>query len=70
MDNKTINAVCGQQKGQNRAKSVTEKKIGISRIPFQVGNSANSATFPRSQKITGPKLHDIYREKFTIEITI
>ena len=28
--------------------------LGISRIPFQVGNSANSATFPRSRKITGP----------------
>ena len=27
----------------------------ISRIPFQVGNSANSASFPRSRKITGPK---------------
>ena len=26
----------------------------MSRIPFQVGNSANSATFPRSRKITGP----------------
>ncbi len=26
----------------------------ISRIPFQVGNSANSASFPRSRKITGP----------------
>ena len=32
-----------------------KKKIGISRIPFQVGNSANSATFPQSRKITGPK---------------
>ena len=28
--------------------------FGISWIPFQVGNSANSATFPRSRKITGP----------------
>ena len=28
--------------------------LGISKIPFQVGNSANSATFPRSRKITGP----------------
>ena len=27
----------------------------ISRIPFQVGNSANSASFPRSRKITGPR---------------
>ena len=26
----------------------------ISRIPFQVGNSANSASFPRLRKITGP----------------
>ena len=38
--------MCGQQKGQNRAKShvwLTLKKITfleISRIPFQVGNSA------------------------------
>ena len=32
-----------------------KKKIGISRISFQVGNSANSATFPQSWKITGPK---------------
>ena len=31
-----------------------KKKIGIFQIPFQVGNSANSATFPRSRKITGP----------------
>ena len=29
----------------------------ISRIQFQVGNSANSATFPRSRKITGPILY-------------
>ena len=69
MDNKrhsTINTVCGQQKWQNRAKRhvwLTFKKKknffffwGIPRIPFQVGNSANSATFPRSRKITGPRL--------------
>ena len=31
--------------------------LGISRIPFQVGNSANSATFPRSRKITGPNTY-------------
>ena len=54
--------MCGQQKGQNRAKShvrLTLKKKkkkkfffgGIFQIPFQVGNSA---TFPRSRKITGP----------------
>ena len=30
--------------------------VGIFQIPFQVGNSANSATFPRSRKITGPNL--------------
>ena len=29
----------------------------MSRIPFQVSNSANSATFPRSRKITGPMIH-------------
>ena len=30
--------------------------FGIFQIPFQVGNSANSATFPRSRKITGPTM--------------
>ena len=33
--------------------------FGISRIPFQVGNSANSATFPRSRKITGPTTYQV-----------
>ena len=38
-----------------RANNWKEFFFRISRIPFQVGNSANSATFPRSRKITGPR---------------
>ena len=58
--------MCGQQKGQSRAKSHVRltffffklKKLGISRIPFQIGNSANSATFPQSRRLTGPTTYE------------
>ena len=68
----TINAVCVQQKGQNRAKShVTDIKkknvLAISRIPFKVGNSVNSATFPHSRKITGPRSPQRQFSKITLE---
>ena len=52
--------MCGQKKDKTELKAKKKKLFffffffGIFQIPFQVGNSANSATFPRSRKITGP----------------
>ena len=62
----------------NIKKKKKKKKLGISRIPFQVGNSANSATFPRSRKITGPiynsrvvfKMRDCFWNQFWYESDI
>ena len=51
-DKTELEAMCDWHLKKKKKKK--KKNLEISWIPFQVGNSANSATFPRSRKITGP----------------